>query len=46
MLGGADNELAFSKVSKTSKKKKNLTSIPLKGDVLMYTAAVSKEIPP
>ena len=26
--------------------KKYLTSIPLKGDVLMYTAAVSKKIPP
>ena len=29
-----------------SRNKKYLTSIPLKGDVLMYTAAVSKKIPP
>ena len=45
MLGGVITSSRFSKATRPQNKK-YLTSIPLKGDFIMYTAAVSKKIPP
>ena len=45
MLGGVITSSRFSKATRPQNKK-YLTSIPLKGDFIMYTATVSKKIPP
>ena len=45
MLGGVITSSRFQRLARPQNKR-YLTSIPLKGDFIMYTAAVSKKIPP
>ena len=45
MLGGVATSSRFSKTTRPQNKRK-LTSIPLKGDFIMYTAPIPKKVPP